>query len=316
MILTVTLNPCLDKTIWVDQLRLDDILRADHVDTIAGGKGSNVSSIIRAFGYQVVHLVVLAGDTGRQVERLLDAQRMHGAKLWVQGQTRTVTTVVEQGSYRQVAFVEPGPVWTKEDVDHVLFAFSMRASRLHAGDWVILSGSVPEGPVSDIYRQMIELAHQQGLRVLLDSRGEAFARAIPAEPEWIKPNRQEAQDALGYGGDDDALIAGLLERGAQGVLLSLGEAGVRYAQRGQKPAAIPAFPVETVNPVGSGDALVAGFILAQNKGCALEDCIRAGSALGAVNAARFAAGRIEPSEAYARFPELENLISRTVGRKN
>ena len=141
MILCVTINPCVDRTIWLRSLAPTGVMRGVKTRVVAGGKGNNVARVLRRLGHDVVSLNLLGQETGAQVANLIT--REDDASLcavWIQNPTREVVTVVEENTHRQAAYVEPGPEVTPAERDALMRACHRLIDR---ADWIVLSGSAP-----------------------------------------------------------------------------------------------------------------------------------------------------------------------------
>ena len=194
MILTVTLNPCIDKTVFVEKHEVGRIIRAHAVKQIAGGKGVNVARVLTNLGADVLAFVVLGGHTGRIIEELAEADGIRLHPVWISAPSRTVTTVLETSTGVQTAYVEPGPRVSPEEKDRIIGELR---ELIPESEMVIFSGSSPCPALDDLYREMIAYANRLGVRTILDSRGRAFKLGLESSPFMIKPNPAETEEALG-----------------------------------------------------------------------------------------------------------------------
>lgn len=278
MIVTVTLNPSVDRTIEVDTLTRGAVLRARATRVDPGGKGINVSRALVANGHDSRAVLPCGGAEGRQLTELLAEAGVDVVVVPIRGAVRANVSVVEPGG-TVTKLNEPGPVLTGEELDGVVTA-TVRAARDAA--WVVLSGSLPRGAVGDTYARFVARLADLPLRVAVDSSGPALLAALEAKPDLVKPNREELTEAVGYPIDtlgEAALAAGLLrDRGARAVLASLGpdgailadETGVHY---GTAPVQ------QRISTVGAGDAMLAGFLAAGGSGAAaLAEALAYGAA--------------------------------------
>ena len=302
MILTVTLNPCVDKSIALEALTLGAFNTGAEAHDVAGGKAINVARMVKHLGAPVKSLILLGGETGRLVERLI---RTHDGiepiVAWTAAPTRNIVTVYERDRKRATAYVEPnGPVSASE----VAELENRYVAALDDVEIVCFGGSAPGHNLDDAYRRMIEEARSRGIRTILDSRSEALRRGLGATPFMVKPNVAETEQLLGRTlSDEDArwqAVCWYRDLGIELVALSMGKAGALVDWGGRRWRAEPP-PVEEVNPVGSGDCLVAGFACGLLWGWAPERTISLAIAAGAANAAVWDAA--SPSRA-----EVEALI--------
>lgn len=291
MILTVTPNPAVDKTIYVATFRNGERIRAQRCGCVAGGKGCNVSRVVKTLGGQSQALVVVAGTTGQHIVQMLEHD--DGVKVipvWVEGMSRTITTVLEEGPHRQTAFFEPGPTVTDLERQAVEARFRQRVKK---ASWVTLNGAVGTPSLTALYAALVPVAHEEGARVLLDSYGPEFEQGLVAKPDIVKPNREEAAALLGRALDTRAAqwegVDWFHEKGIETVVMSLGAEGALVSgpdcrAHFQPPA------IEEVNPVGSGDALVGALVWSLERGDDLETAVGWAIAAGTANAASWDIG--------------------------
>lgn len=279
MIVTVTANPSLDRTVEVDQLRRGEVLRATATHVHAGGKGVNVSRALVAHDLPTLAVLCTGGYAGVELVALLDDAGVPLAQVPVAGGVRTNLTVVEPDGV-VTKLNEPGPGLTRAERDALLCAV---ADAIGSGtDWVAGCGSLPPGVPSDFYALLVDQAHAHGARAAVDTSGEALAACLAAGPDLVKPNAEELAECAGLPVRTlaDAVHAAeiLRDRGAKAVLASLGPDGaVLVDDHGATHAtARPAGPV--LSTVGAGDATLAGFLAAGGTG---ERALREAVAWGA-----------------------------------
>jgi 1-phosphofructokinase family hexose kinase len=302
MILTVTPNPAVDKTIYVTQFAHGDRVRAPRYGCVAGGKGCNVSRVVETLGGRSQALVIVAGTTGQHIVQMLEHD--DGVKVvpvWVEGMSRTITTVLEEVPHRQTAFFEPGPAVTDLERQAVEARFKQRVRK---ATWVTLNGAVGTPSLTGLYAALIPMAHEAGARVLLDSYGPEFNEGLAAGPDIVKPNREEAAALLWTRLDSRAAewdaVDAFHEKGVASVVMSLGAEGALVSGPGCRAHFEPP-PIEEVNPVGSGDSLVGALVWALDRGDDLETAARGAVAAGTANAASWEIGHlsVETLRTYA-----------------
>ncbi len=295
VILTVTPNPCVDKTVYVDRIETGAFNRADRYSCVAGGKGCNVSKAVKTMGGETRALVVVGGHTGRHVVEMMEQEEGVGClPVWVDSPTRTITTVLEEETHRQTAFFEPGSRVTEAEGLLVVEAFY---AAVQDADVVALSGTVSDSAIAWLYSQLIPIAHAAGARVILDSHGPEFARGLACTPFMIKPNLQEAEEALGRSIPNASAqweaVDSFHAQGIEQVVLSLGKEGALVSCGDTRLRIVPPV-IDEVNPVGSGDAFVAGFALGLAHTRPLEETARLACAMGAANASSWDIGHFDP----------------------
>ncbi|QKW35995.1 1-phosphofructokinase [Actinomadura sp. NAK00032] len=278
MIVTVTLNPSLDRTIEVDVLTRGAVIRARSARLDPGGKGVNVSRALLANGVPSTAVVAVGGADGDQLHRLLAAEGMRVRAVRVAGRTRSNVTIAEPGGL-DTKLNEPGGPLSHGELAELAAVVAAEAG---AASWVVGCGSLPPGVPDDTYAALCRRFAPDGVRVAVDSSGAALRAAVAAGPDLIKPNREELAEAVGGAVDTVADVveaAGELRaRGARTVLVSLGAEGAVLVdddgvRTGEAPVARPR------GTVGAGDALLAGFLAAGARGpAALAEALAWGAA--------------------------------------
>ena len=305
MIVTVTLNPAVDRVVLLDELRLGDSNRVYDGEIDPGGKGVNVSRVLRELGGDSLATGFVAGSLGHFIEASLKRNGIPVAFIRVPGQTRQNLAIIETRSRRHTMLNEAGP---ETDPRYVRRLERLLARRVRAGDWVVLAGSVPPRISPNVYAELTALVHANGGRVCLDTDGLPLVEGIRARPDLIKPNREELERLVGHATVSEADVlkaaAELRDRGIANVVVSMGKQGtIALSAEGAWRAYPPT--VETVSAVGSGDSLVAGLVLALSRGDSLDEGLRIGTAAGAATAMR-------PGTRLARGDDIRRLIPRVV----
>ena len=286
MIVTVTVNPVLDHTLTVPCIVFNEVMRATASRLDWGGKGFNVSRALQALGVESVAMGFVGGATGRLLERGLSDIGIATDFVHVAGETRTNIVITDVDAEQYVKVNEAGPTVRAQE----LAAFFNRVrERVRLGEIWVLSGSLPPGVPPDFYAQLIALVQARGAKAFLDSSGEPLRLGCAASPYLVKPNVVEAEEVMGreIGSNADALRAAefFLRQGIELVALSLGADGLLLASKQQAVWARPP-RVRARNPVGAGDALLAGIARALERGLPLEEMARWGVATGTAAAVR------------------------------
>lgn len=283
MIYTVTLNPALDKTATVENLRLDSVNRISELRVDPGGKGINVSKVVRELGAKTVAIALLGGHTGTMLRNMLAELGIECKVLEVEGETRTNLKIKDPALKTNTDINEPGPEVTDEQLRGMLDGL---VGEVGSGDIVVLSGSLPRGAAADTYKVWVAALKKTGAKVYLDADGDKLVRGIEAKPDLIKPNEIELGAMMGHTLDADEKIVEaareLIDGGLDRVMVSMGGAGALYVAR---DVTIKANPVKVPvgSTVGAGDSVVAALAYAQDKGLGLEDTMRLAMATGAAN---------------------------------
>lgn len=284
MIVTVTLNPTLDKALSVPRLLPGEIHRAAFVRQDIGGKGINVTRALALLGLTSLPIGFLGGATGHAMRAGLDALGFGHRFIEVSGETRQNLTLFDESTGQYTKINEPGARVTEEDLRELS---ALIAELARPGDTWAFCGSLPPGAPVDAYASLAAQARAGGARVLLDTSGAALQLGILARPYGIKPNTEEAAEALGrpVEGDGGHLDAArdLAALGIPIVCLTRGADGLVLAWRGEVLAARPP-QVRAASPVGAGDATLAGIIWALADDCDPVEAARRAVACGAAAA--------------------------------
>ena len=194
MILTITANSALDKVIYIEEFIPTHDMRSRQMIESVGGKGFDTSVVLASLGVPNLALGIVAGSSGKRLEQLLDGYGIPTDLVWIEGETRIANVIVETLHNRQSHVVTPGYV-----VKEAAAAEFTRRYRAHLGhvDWVIASGSLPEGLPADYYRTLAQLAKEAGVKFLVDCSGESLRLAAQGQPTVLKMNRLEFEQAFG-----------------------------------------------------------------------------------------------------------------------
>jgi 1-phosphofructokinase family hexose kinase len=305
MILTVTPNPSIDREILIPGFRLGAIHRPQRVVALAGGKGLNVARTIKRLGGEVCACTILGGHNGRWVEAQLESEGIPLFSAWGTGETRISTSIADPENHKLTEIYEGGPqidqgIWERFEAAY--------QSALPQAKWVTFSGSLPPGAPQDGYLRLMRRAQEMDIPVLVDTHGETLHEIIPQGPGLVKVNAEEAGEILGgkITAMEQASTAsrGLCERGAHTAIITLGDRGAVIAREGQAWYA-RAPQVEVMAAVGSGDALLGGFVLGLSRGMSILDALCLGVAAGAANAATLGTGVVEKEVVEGLLEKIE-----------
>ncbi len=304
MIVTVTPNPALDRTLTVSRIVFNEVIRATDSRLDCGGKGFNVSRALAALGTESLAMGFIGGATGRWLEHGLRDLGIATDFVYIGGETRTNTVIIEASTGQYIKVNEAGPtVQAKE----VAAFFERVRERVRADDIWVLSGALSPGISPDFYTRLTALVQGGGARVFLDSSGEPLRLGCAARPYLVKPNVAEAEEMIGQGirSDAGALAAAeaFLRQGIELVALSLGAAGLLLASQERAVWARPP-QVQARHPTGAGDALLAGLAWALQQGLPLEEMARWGVAAGTAAAMREGVGCGSRAEVEALHREV------------
>ena len=290
-IVTVTANPCVDETLFVDHLAFHDTNRIARIEWDAGGKGINVARLVAALGGKSVATGVVGGHSGSRVEAVLTRESVECAFVHLGVLTRTNYCVEDGSELPPTTFDAPGPTVRTVDLEALLSAVERLMPR---AKWVMTGGSLPPGLPADAHAQVVRAARLHGVPVAVDADGESLRLALAAGPDFIKPNVHEAErltkrrlefpdriTACARALRDEMMVAGASSRaiavismGADGAVMAC-EAGLF---RGSSPR------VECRSSVGAGDSMVGGMLWCLATGESPEVALQWGLAAGAATA--------------------------------
>ena len=284
MIYTVTLNPAVDRELTVPTIEFDSVLRASAWRVDYGGKGFNVSRMLRALGSDSVALGFAGGRSGELLRDGLESLGIGTDFVWVAGETRTNVSIVTEAHDHYVKANEPGP--TISPAEEIALVRKVR-QLAKAGDWWVLAGSLPPGVPASIYMQLIGDIQAAGAWVILDSSGDALRDGCAARPFLAKPNDVEIHKLTGLPVGNMAEIAAAAQAmqrsGVDNVIVSLGKKGALLADA--ESVWLAASPqIEEKNPIGAGDSMVGGLVWGLSQGFPLPQVLRWGIACGAATA--------------------------------
>jgi 1-phosphofructokinase/tagatose 6-phosphate kinase len=307
MIITVTLNAAIDKTLAVPNFRLGRRHRAVEQTAMAGGKGVNVARALRALGQPVIATGVAGGPTGTRIVEGLTEEGILNDFVRIREESRTSTAVVDPTNGEQTEINEHGPHVSDGELE--LFVDKLLYLAKGAGVCVI-AGSLPRGVGTDIYGRLIDEMRRLGVTTVLDSEGEPMRLATRRGPQVVSPNEIEAEGLVGYEFSDEddrrAAVHEMIELGAAEAIMTLSDGCLAMLGEGAERRIYRATlaPLEPVSAVGSGDAFLAGFVAARYGGRGTEECLRFGVACGAESTQHFGAGQLEQREVERLVPEV------------
>lgn len=300
MIVTVTLNAAMDRTLLVPNLQLGQRHRASHAFASAGGKGLNVARALRRLGVPVVCTGFVGGRNGAQIVDDLVVDGILNDFVRIRGESRASLALLDPIADRYTEVNEWGPAVEADELDMLR---EKLAYLTQGAEFVVLAGSLPRGVDAGFYAETIRELNRRNVLTVLDSEGEPLRLGVQAEPHLVSPNVQEAEALVGHEFNDESdLATGLVEiadRGARNVLVTLDEGcyalvregGEEHRVRGLAPRLDP------VSTIGAGDTLLAGFLAARVAGRSVEDSVRSAIAAGAASVLEPGPGRFDPREA-------------------
>jgi 1-phosphofructokinase family hexose kinase len=307
MILTVTLNAAIDRTVAVPNFRLGHRHRAVESRTVAGGKGINVARALKLLGRPVIATGFSGGPTGARLLEQLRNEAVLTDFTQIAAETRINLAVIDPTSGEQTEINERGPAVSPEEVE----SFVARLRYLADGaELCVLAGTLPPGAGDDLYARLVKDLSERGVPVVLDAEGGSMLAGLRAGASVVTPNEREAEELVGQEfADRDDLVHGLAEL----VRLGAGEAAITRpdgcvavigegAER--RFLEVRTEPLEPVSTVGSGDAFLAGYAAARYDGKPTGDCLAYGVACGAESTQHFGAGMVDRNQVERLLGEV------------
>jgi 1-phosphofructokinase family hexose kinase len=300
VIVTVTLNAALDRTLTVPNFQLGQRHRASQGLTLAGGKGINVARALKRLDMPVVATGLAGGRTGTRIVEELTSEAILNDFVRIADESRTSTAVVDPTAATYTEINEWGPQVTSEELDILLDKISYLA---RGADMVVFAGTLPRAVDESFYAEAIRDLSRRNVRAVLDSEGSPLRLGVEAEPFLVTPNQREAEGLVGQELNDDEeylmAVERIAEMGARNVLITEESRSFGLFREDRKRLLLRALAprVEPVSVVGSGDVLLAAFIAARLADKALDESLRAAVAAGTASTLEVGAGRFEPREA-------------------
>jgi 1-phosphofructokinase family hexose kinase len=300
MIVTVTLNAAIDRTLTVPNFQRGHRHRASQGLTLAGGKGINVARALKRLDVPVVATGLAGGRTGTRIIEELTSEAILNDFVRIAEESRTSTAVVDPTNASYTEINEWGPAVTAEELE-------MLFEKLHylsgGASMVVFAGSLPRSVEEDFYAEAVRDLTRRGVQCVLDSEGQPLRLGTEAEPFLVSPNQSEAEALVGqeFSDEEDFRMAldAIAELGARNVLISEASGCYALLREDRNPRRYQAISprVDAVSTVGAGDVLLAGFLAARFFGRQLEDALRGAVAAAAASTLEVGAGRFDPREA-------------------
>jgi 1-phosphofructokinase family hexose kinase len=308
MIITVTLNAAIDKSLSVPNFRLGRRHRTVEQRTMAGGKGVNIARTLKALGQPVIATGFAGGATGTHIVEELTEESILNDFVRIRDESRTNTSVLDPTTGQQTEINERGPSVSEREVelfrDKLLYL--MRGAAI-----VVFAGSLPRGVDTDIYATLIRDLERMEVTTVVDTDGEPLRQAARAEPDVVSPNVIEAEELIGheFSGEEERALAvrEIAALGPREAIMTLPDGCIAQVLVEDRPRLKRAriAPREPIAKRGSGDAFLAGYLAARYEGRPPDQCLRFGVACGAESTGRLGAGLIDPREARRQMGDVE-----------
>jgi 1-phosphofructokinase family hexose kinase len=307
VIVTVTLNAALDRTLSVPNFQQGHRHRASQGLTLAGGKGLNVARALKRLDVPVVATGLAGGRTGTRIVEELTSEAILNDFVRIADESRTSTAVVDPMGNSFTEINEWGPHVEPDELEMLRDKLRYLS---RGADAVVFAGSLPRGVEESFYAEAIRELNRTGVRTVLDADGEPLRLGLEAEPSLVAPNQHEAEALVGQELEDEDFAMALdsiAELGARTVLITL-ETGCYGLNREERPSRrfhAVAPQVEPVSTVGAGDVLTAAFLAAQLEGRSFGDALKYSVAAASASTLEVGAGRFEPREANRLTGQVE-----------
>jgi tagatose 6-phosphate kinase len=296
----VSLNPAIDKRARVADLVAGGVNRISEVRADPGGKAAHVAMVLRTLGADPLWIGFTGGSTG---ESLLEGLRKLNIRAYpakVVGDTRTNLEIIDDRGV-VTELLEPGSPIAQKDWHAFFEIYENMLSREKSPGTVIASGSLPPGAEPDVYAKLTEVTHRHSHKIFLDTSGEPMRVALGSGPDFVKPNREEAELLVGNKIPNRAAaktaVQRLIQLGAKSAVVSLGHQGLVWRPAAEQSVYhVGPIQVDAKSSVGSGDATVAAFAYADAAGFGVEQTLRLAAAAGAANCLAEAPGRVRESD--------------------
>lgn len=308
MILAVTMNPSVDISYPIQDFKLDDVNRVENVRKTAGGKGLNVARVVKQMGEDVLATGVIGGTIGDYIIQELTKSDIRNHFYKINQESRNCIAILHDG--KQTEILESGPILSAEEGAAFLEKYRELLSEVSL---VTISGSLPKGLESGFYRQMVEIGREKGIPVIVDTSGEPLRQVLNhnVKPFAIKPNISELFQLLDMEVEESTsslkqLLTNKLFHGIEWIVVSMGGAGA-FFKHGEDYYRVTIPAIEVVNPVGSGDATVAGLAVALKRKQSVPDILKTAMTAGMLNTMEEGTGYIDP-EKFDQFFEMVEVI--------
>ena len=300
MIVTVTLNAAIDRTLTVPNFQRGQRHRASAGVSMAGGKGINVARTLKALGVPVVATGLVGGTTGTRIVEELTSEAILNDFVRIDGESRTSTAVVDPAGGTYTEINEWGPAVGTEELETLLEKLRYLTQ---GAELVVFAGSLPRDVADDFYAEATRELERRHVPVVLDTEGEPLRSGVEAEPFLVSPNQAEAEALVGqeFHDDEDFLLAldRIAEMGARNVLITTegGCVALLHEEKKLRRFRAVAPRLEPVSTVGAGDVLLGAFLAARHGGRTNAEALRAAVATGAASTLEVGAGRFDPRQA-------------------
>ena len=308
MIYTLTFNPAIDYIAEVNNLKIDEINRATSERILAGGKGINVSVVLKNLGIESIALGFIAGFTGQEIKRKVEEFGIKTDFVYIPDRFSRINVKLQTNEAGKIiaetAINGEGPKISEEEIDELM----KKIEKIEKDDFIVISGSVSRNMKDDIYEKICSKVKEKGAQIVVDTTGKRLVNILKYKPFLIKPNRKELEEIFEnniYTDEEIILYAKKLqEMGAENVLISMDREGAILITKDKRVLYSKAPKGKLVNSVGSGDSMVAGFLTGFITFDDYEKALKMGIAAG--SASTFSKNLATREEILYQLSKLEN----------
>ena len=308
MIITVTLNAALDKTLEVPNFTPGRRHRTVDQKTMPGGKGVNIARAIKRLGQPVIATGLAGGATGNRIVDALNDEAILNSFVRIREESRTNVAVLDPTNGMHTEINERGPAVSAQELE----LFREKLLYLAKGASIcVFAGSLPRGIEPDVYASLIRGVRKLGVTTIIDSEGEPLRLAVKAEPEVVTPNELEAEELVGHEFNDiddrARAVTEIARLGPAEAIMTVPDGCYGYVKEAGTPTLyrVTVEEQEARSSIGSGDAFLAGYVASRYAGRTTVDCLRYGVACGAESTQHIGAGIVEPGRVDRMVDEVE-----------
>ena len=288
MIYTITFNPAIDYIAEVNDFKMNEINRATSERIFAGGKGINVSVVLKNLGIESIALGFIAGFTGQEIKRKVESFGIKTDFVYMQNRFSRINVKLQTSEsgiiLAETAINGEGPEILEEEINSLM----SKLEKIENDDFIVISGSTPRNMIDDVYEKICRKAKEKCAQIVVDTTGKYLVNVLKYNPFLIKPNKKELEEIFQnkvYTREDIILYAKKLqEMGAENVLISMDREGAILINKDKKVLYSKAPKGKLVNSVGSGDSMVAGFLTGFITFDDYEKALKMGIAAGSASA--------------------------------
>lgn len=305
MILTITMNPAIDKVYSVKDFKVNNVFRPDKMTATAGGKGLNVARVAKMMGLKTSVSGLIGGNNANFIEDEIKKEEIVNEFCRINGETRICINILDQKNNTSTEILESGPLISEKELNSFIKKYENIINRCNI---ISASGSLPRGVPTNFYQNLIDIAKKRGKKFILDTSGEYLKEGIKSAPYLVKPNEDEIETLINKEissfADYKEILLDFKNIGIELPLITLGKEGA-IALINNKFYHYKTPKVNVKNSVGSGDSFIAGIMFALSNGAILIDVVKTAIAFGTANTQFFKTGFVSKEIVDKYLKEIE-----------